>query len=172
MKWYQSLNLSIASIFLLWSHFGFSQKIVPIEGKRYIYNDVIYKYPEMEPVFNKYQMAHIEFLEAEKKRKTARGYGYAALISIPAGFGIGALVYESTKNDPWNFGAYFTAMGIWSLGLISGIVAIAKNGTANKHKKKSIQYFNDMQQQPPINNNLRPTVELVVRNGIGVVYKF
>ena len=147
-----------------------AQMIHHFEGKQYIFNEVIYEYRDMGPIFQKNELAHNYFLKAEKKRKVSKALGRGALISIPAGLGLGYLA-QSTADNNWDFRGAFVGYGIWSLGLISGVAAIFIGSSSKKHRKKSIELFNGTQQNI-MNNEPKTNVNLIFKNGIGLQILF
>ena len=112
-----------------------AQQINHLAGNKYEYEGSIYKYPEMGQIFQSDSLSYKHYKLAIKKKKLVIFLSVISATSIGGVF----LGRQQVKNgDPSGYGLMFIGV----IGSFSTILAIDEVLSNNKHKRKSIDIFN------------------------------
>lgn len=148
-----------------------AQTIEKIRANKFEYEGKVYKYSDMDEVFNQSAVANSYYLLSKKQLKKGNTWGYTSLGSLGLG---GILFYASPDADGWDIPAE-GAIGVLTLAFvfpITGLTGLIIHAYGKKNQRRSVETFNQeygirLPNKSPVEFNV-----VGVSNGIGFQLKF
>jgi hypothetical protein len=172
----KNLTLLLLSLLFILSLSNISnvdaQTIEKIGANKFEYEGKVYKYSDMDKVFNQSAVANSYYLLSKKQLKNGKTWGYTSLGSLAFGF-----LLVAVSPDAEGFLEISTGQAIGGVFAVivfpvTGLIGLINHANAKQNQKRSVETFNqeygiELPKKNPVELNIAS-----ISNGVGLQLKF